>query len=474
LTPGNYHRSALVTRDVLRAGKTSTDSHVPACFEALMFGYRKGRSATTDKNGMSLRVDRHLVLLTMVAFVGRATWLLRPAVDIGDSPEYLRLASWLVARHMFSDDGQVASSYRPPLYPAVIAAGDLLTDHPIAAVLFLQVLLGTLTVVLTYRLADELFGRTTAAISGFLLALAPMTSRFSALMLTETLFTFLVVLAIWAWVRSKTGLSGIAFGLATLTRASSLPYLLALTAYGLLGPRGASRKAATAVGLAALLTVAPWVLRNFIEVGRLTVADAGSGVNLFYGTIDLRRGDNRWSQLIAAHARMVEGAPSPSLSPQTAGSNVAEARARDFAMSWIRQNPVVWLGIRARQWPWLFIDTGDYLPVAANKWSFGEALAKGYVATVVLKMSFLAGNALLLMLAASGLWSLRGRLQAMIPLWTFPIYLAAAHVPVYVEPRYGLPLVPFLAILGGEGMRIWTLKMCGPSSISRANEGEVL
>ena len=29
----------------------------------------------------------------------------------------------------------------------------------------------------------------------------------------------------------------------------------------------------------------------------------------------------------------------------------------------------------------------------------------------------------------------------------------AAHLPVLVEPRYGLPLVPFVAIFAGGGVR---------------------
>src|SRR5215831_17890415 len=102
-------------------------------------------------------LNRPLQLLTSVAFVVRALWLLRPAADVGDSPEYLRLAGWLVAKRLFSDDGLVPSSYRPPFYPAVIAAGDVLTHHPVAAVLILQVFLGTLTVVLAYSIADRCF-----------------------------------------------------------------------------------------------------------------------------------------------------------------------------------------------------------------------------------------------------------------------------------------------------------------------------
>jgi hypothetical protein len=30
--------------------------------------------------------------------------------------------------------------------------------------------------------------------------------------------------------------------------------------------------------------------------------------------------------------------------------------------------------------------------------------------------------------------------------------MLAAHLPVYVEPRYGLPIVPFLAVFAAHGI----------------------
>lgn len=426
-----------------------------------------GRGPATDRgDGAGRGFDRPLLWATLLAFGVRALWLLRPSTDTGDSTEYGRLAFWLVTRHIFSEDGRAASSYRPPLYPAVIAAGDLLTHHPIAAVLVLQVMVGTITVALTYCIARALFGKTTAWLSGFLLALAPMTSRFSTVLLTETIFTCLVVLGMWTWIRSKTVVSGVALGLATLTRAFSLPYLIALLAYGVAGPRGASRKSALTVAIVGLLTVAPWALRNMEQVRRLTVADAGWGLNLFYGTIDLHRGSNRWSQLVAAHARLDGATSAPRSEPQAAAPSYAgEQRAREVAVSWIRQHPVAWVGIRARQWPWLVLDTGDYLPVAANRTSFSGALAARQVSTIALKTLFIGGNALLLLLAAYGAMSLRGRLQETIPLWTFPVYVMTAHLPVYVEPRYGLPLVPFLVVLAAEGVRRLGVAIVSPGLI---------
>jgi hypothetical protein len=124
-------------------------------------------------------------------------------------------------------------------------------------------------------------------------------------------------------------------------------------------------------------------------------------------------------------------------------------------MSWMSRHPMMWIRIRLRQWPWLFIDTGDYLPVGANRLSFREAVREHHFSTIALKGAFVGGNILLFVFAVYGASSLRGRIQTTMPVWTFPLYLAAAHGPVYVEPRYGLPLVPFLTMLAAAGVTTW-------------------
>jgi hypothetical protein len=86
-------------------------------------------------------------------------------------------------------------------------------------------------------------------------------------------------------------------------------------------------------------------------------------------------------------------------------------KARTFATRWIREHPISWLGIRLRQWPWLLIDTGDYLPVTANQLTFRQALAQRQVSTMALKAAFVGGNVLLIIFAAYGGWSLRERVQ---------------------------------------------------------------
>jgi hypothetical protein len=82
--------------------------------------------------------------LTAVALIVRSLWLPWASWDIGDSTEYLSIASGILSRHAYTSDGVTLSSYRPPLYPALIALAASLTGHPVATVLGLQVVLSAL------------------------------------------------------------------------------------------------------------------------------------------------------------------------------------------------------------------------------------------------------------------------------------------------------------------------------------------
>lgn len=395
----------------------------------------------------SIRIPGDVIAITALALGCRALWLQWPQSDIGDSQQYLTLAAQIVRSGTFSYDGQHPTSYRPPLYPAMIAAADWLTGHPVATVLVLQTILGGLSVTLAYLIAADLFGKRTAQIAGGMMAVAPMTSRYAAVLLTETMFTFFVVSSLAAWVRRRHFLSGIQLGLATLTRASALPFILFIGVVGALRLRQFSRRQFLLVFLSAMVTLAPWLARNYADFGRVTIADAGWGVNLLYGTVRFTSGSNRWAQLSAAvHSPGAGAAGEASLSVE------AEARARSVALARIREHPISWVDARIRQWPWLFLDSGDYLPIEANRFSFRQALAMRHASTIAVKLGFIAGNATVLMLAAFGVWASRHRLVELSPLWSFPIFLAAAHIPMYVEPRYGLPIVPFTIIFAAEGI----------------------
>jgi 4-amino-4-deoxy-L-arabinose transferase-like glycosyltransferase len=390
--------------------------------------------------GRSERLE--IAMLATMALAWRAVWVVNPPPMEGDTAEYLRLAHWIGERHIFSDNGVDPSAYRPPLYPAFLALCSLVSSNPQLTARVVQCAMGALTVLFVYFTARRLFDRATARIAGLIFCLAPMTAYFAGVLLTETVFAFFLMAGVWAWSADRPAAAGVCFAAAVATRAVMLPFLVLLAVAGALTWRSREGRRMAIVGLIALACLAPWIGRNAVRVGRVTVADAGWGINLLHGAIDVAGKGNRWKvfedELAALAAR---GHPINS-----------EAAARHEALSRIRAHPVRWLMTRARQYPWLFVDSGEYVPVAANGVAFRTALAERQLDTIGLKLGFIVGNTLLVIAALCGAWISRRRLISLAPLWTFPAFLAVAQLPMHTQPRYGLPLVPFLATFAAAGI----------------------
>lgn len=173
------------------------------------------------------------------------------------------------------DEGALASdNVRSPGYPAFLI---LLTRvEPTldwARHVFLwQAMLGVLTVFFTLLLAREVLPDSWALGAAALTAISPHLATITAEILTESLFTCLLVLATWALTkafrrgsRAWSLAAGALWALAALTRptAEFLPPLIAAAVF-LLPRLRASRPVAVAMLIAFLLVMTPWSVRNHL------------------------------------------------------------------------------------------------------------------------------------------------------------------------------------------------------------------
>ena len=209
----------------------------------------------------------------------------------GDAVEYYNYALNLVRHGIFSKapEGTVpltGDSFRDPGYPVSLAAWMKVFpqwDSWYAAILLSQALLGALTVVLMLAVARRWMPPGWLAFAGLLMAVWPHSVSMSSYLLSETLFGFLVALALWlfrvAMDRQRAGwaaASGICFSLAALTNAVLIPFAPLLAVY-LLIRKQASRMFCASLAIAALATVAPWVVRNSLLPTTTESAATSSG-----------------------------------------------------------------------------------------------------------------------------------------------------------------------------------------------------
>jgi 4-amino-4-deoxy-L-arabinose transferase-like glycosyltransferase len=242
-------------------------------------------------------------------------------VAVVDAQDYNRLAVGLVRHGAYlTPDGEL-SSLRPPLYPVVVAGVYRvfgLENH--AAVRALQALLSLGTVVVVYRLGLLAFTERAGLWAATLVCFYPSLLGFNNLLLSETLFTFLVCLVTWlvgeAVVRGSLGwlaVAGVALGLGALTRSILWLFAPLLSVYLVVAWRGPAVRRLLAGAVPFVLfvaTIAPWAYRNTQVQKTFTVIDVMGGRNAMMGnyeytplerswaTIDIARGEQSWDAVL--------------------------------------------------------------------------------------------------------------------------------------------------------------------------------
>lgn len=266
---------------------------------------------------MPLRTKRLLTLLILAALIrGVMLWVVIQYPDRTirrDSEGYIQVAVNLLGGHGISlrtEPPYVPSALRTPVFPMFIAFFYKLFGNSYLIIAIAQVVISLITVALTYLLGLKLLSENEAWIGALLFALSSAPAIYAVFILSETLFTLLLILVLLAMVlyRERKQIcwlvaAGIIAGLAILCRpvAAYFPVL----AVGLiwLAEPGKLRKSLTGIFaflLVCTLVVGPWVWRNMRQLGIPVISTISSYNLLFYNAVSLKADQEGVSQ---AHAR---------------------------------------------------------------------------------------------------------------------------------------------------------------------------
>jgi len=240
---------------------------------------------------------------TNIAFAAQTGLILRvylvlkfPVTQSGDAPFYIELAwNWLKnGVYGFPVNGRLTPvDMRVPGYPAFLAVVFAFAGKSPRAVMLVQAVVDLAGCFLIALIAERLApadSRRRVFIAGlWLAALCPFTANYSAVVLTETLVTFLTSLAILVLLETNLGraaddggvafaanrffsnpwlLAGIVVGFGTLVRPET-PLLLIAAGLVLMAKWGRRRewpklvRAGLLMGLGVLLPLLPWAARNW-------------------------------------------------------------------------------------------------------------------------------------------------------------------------------------------------------------------
>jgi len=209
-----------------------------------------------------------------------------------DAAHYTLLARNLGEGNGFSNGPGHPTAFRPPLYPTVVSLVFRAVGERYRAVYLLQAVLYAIAVTGSAWLAYRIAGRRAMLLTGILASVNLSALGLAGMLMTETLFSFLIVccmlLLYGAFHRnSKRVLSpglllyagaGLFVGLATLCRPNAAGWSLLAGATILLRRREAFsvRLASAAVLLiTAVLPVVPWMMRNQEVFGSPCIATTG-------------------------------------------------------------------------------------------------------------------------------------------------------------------------------------------------------
>jgi hypothetical protein len=417
--------------------------------------------------GRVTAVQWSVLLLTAVAL--RAGVLCRFGDNLAlDRDDYRRIAGHLAAGDGFVHPAALSpTAYRPPLYPLLLAA-ILAVGGGNMAIGIVQLGLGTATVALTVLGGCRLgVGRASLA-AGLLVAIDPLLLHQTALVMTETLATFLAALLLWLSLDPRgpirNVLLGIVFGFCSLCRPTFWAFGILATAFWvftLLRPRNSSTIRGTppiwgeALCLVAgvALVVAPWGIRNARVFGRPIITTTHGGYTLLlahnpaytravveqpWGAVWEGAAFDDWLEALETElAREVPPIDEKHLSPavELARDQWMNRRAWDY----LRREPRValksGLTLLGRFWNAMPMATQN----APLSWPLRMAIGAYYI---VLFGALVVGICR----------TVRGDWQRWHPLLRLIVAFTLVHALYWADMRMRTPLVPAIALLACQAL----------------------
>jgi 4-amino-4-deoxy-L-arabinose transferase-like glycosyltransferase len=372
-----------------------------------------------------------LGLLVRVSFV-----LVHQRPLISDERDYHQLAVALLNTGTYGYDN-IPTAYRPIAYPLLIAGVyAVIGEHPIA-VRLLQAVIDCITALLLFFLVRDTSPKAQLfAFSAWLFYLPAV--LYVNFLLSESVFTFLLVAAIFVLERGALhrGLSatlvGCLLGVLTLMKPAMFLFIIAIS---LVMPLiGTPLRRYKFVVLGTLLVIGPWVVRNYLSLGKATLATNG-GINLLIGN--------------NPNATGAYNSSFPEEALKDAQSEVAaDEMAYQYALKYIVEHPDRFVLNGFKKIAHLFSSEGGLLV-----WSFHpdpEDVSERYAvkyASIPLPLIVLVNlpYITLLLLGIVGLLN-----EQMDTLWWLVVCLFACwittHFIFFGGSRFHFPLMPFLAL----------------------------
>ncbi len=239
-----------------------------------------------------------LIALFVLALLIRTFWLFigpirnPERVYIPDSYEYEQLAKNLIEQNKFSKQYGapfIPDNKRTPIYPIFIAITYVIFGQQPIAVCFIQALISSITVLLTFFIGYLLHSKWVGFIAAIIILFSPFQIIYNGYLMSETLYTalltmfFLLTILV---VDKKISyfnifLAGSVLGIATLCRPVSLYLPVPLVAVFAIILKNYKLKKILFFIIGFSVVIFPWMTRNYFQTNNFRVTTINS-INLKY------------------------------------------------------------------------------------------------------------------------------------------------------------------------------------------------
>jgi 4-amino-4-deoxy-L-arabinose transferase-like glycosyltransferase len=416
---------------------------------------------------VSSRQEKYLIAVVLaVAVLSRSAALWIYSENVADDRDsYLAIAQNVADEIGFTTtDADHPTAYRPPLYPLLLAVLLKLGGCPVA-IGILQLLLGTTTVFLTAILGHRLGLGRASWFAALLVAVDPVSIQYTTFPMTETFFTFLVLLMLMILIRPHNSrgatpcgsaavsrrliLLGLVFGVCALCRPTIWAYGLLVGAVWMRNAvrsgNGIRRQIPWSLLLSTTVVVSPWFIRNLVVFGEPILTTTHGGYTLllgnnpvFYEEVVNRPWGTTWE------------AASPQQSQNSWIAGVQTEMDRQIGADATEPQRNRWMSRRA--WRNISDNPGSFLRACRLRlcrfWNIApQGLARRAVSSPVLWM-------IGLFYSVTGLGMLVGLIRfsrSEWKLWLLLIVLilsfTAMHLVYWSNMRMRTPLIPIVALL---------------------------
>ncbi|MCD4708101.1 MAG: glycosyltransferase family 39 protein [Candidatus Sabulitectum sp.] len=252
----------------------------------------------------SYSISRILVIVFLLALLPRvAITLLAPHPPSAhwDVAHDVIIARNLAEGNGFANEPGHPTAYRYPLIPLILSLFFRVFGERYIPFLLFQSILSALIAPIIAWIGYKAKGKQVALLAGILVAVNTELISYSRMMLTETLFSFLICLVALISIKMINGKriavffsTGILLGLAALCRPVAIGWGILLAGILLLQKKYRFQRRVTvvlALTAGGLITVAPWLIRNQVVMGSPEFSTSTGITFWMFGHNDARNSD---------------------------------------------------------------------------------------------------------------------------------------------------------------------------------------